>query len=203
LKLLIETLKEVTMNLHGLYGAVPLSHFLLRERVAPGDRVIDATCGNGQDTLLLAELVGIEGKVWAFDIQEEALSATKDRLEAADLAGRVSLVHAGHERMAEFVAEPVKAILFNLGYLPTGEREVKTSAATTVAALEQGKMLLFPAGIILIAVYTGHGGGAEEWAAVTAWAEGLDPHEFNVWLSRQMNRSEKAPFLVLVEKVHS
>jgi len=191
------------MNLQGLYGAVPLSHFFLRERLLPGDRAIDATCGNGQDTLFLAGLVGAEGKVWAFDIQAAALSLSKERLEAAGLLGRVSLVHAGHERMAEFVAEAVKVILFNLGYLPTGGQEIKTSASTTVAALDQGKKLLLPAGMILIAVYTGHGGGEEEWAAVKAWAEGLDPHEFNVWQSRQLNRSKKAPFLVMVEKTPS
>jgi len=187
--------------MQGLYGAVPLSHFFLRERLTPGDRAIDATCGNGQDTLLLAKIVGPEGKVWAFDIQEGALSRTRFGLETAGLANRVSLVHAGHERMAEFVAEPVKAILFNLGYLPTGEREIKTSAASTLAALEQGKKLLLPSGIILVAVYTGHEGGEEEWSAVKGWAEALSPHEYNVWLSRQLNRSEKAPFLVMAEKV--
>jgi len=187
--------------MQGLYGAVPLSHFFLRERLTPGDSAIDATCGNGQDTLLLAELVGPEGKVWAFDIQEGALSRTKAGLEAAGLARRVSLVHAGHERLAEIVAEPVKAILFNLGYLPTGERGIKTAAASTLAALEQGMRLLLPSGIILVAVYTGHDGGAEEWSAVKGWAEALPPHEYNVWLSRQLNRSAKAPFLVVVEKV--
>lgn len=189
------------MSLQGLYGAVPLAHFFLRERVKPGERVIDATCGNGQDTLLLAELVGSAGQVWAFDIQAEALFKTKERLEAAGLAGSVSLVHAGHEKMAELVAEPVKTILFNLGYLPAGVKGVKTLAATTVAALDQGQKLLQPAGMILLAVYTGHEGGGAEWAAVKAWAEGLDPHEFNVWQSRQLNRSERAPFLVIAEKM--
>jgi predicted methyltransferase len=189
------------MNKHGLYGAVPLSHFFLRERLVPGDRAIDATCGNGQDTLLLAKHVGPEGKVWAFDVQEGALFRTRSCLETAGLADRVSLVHAGHERMTEFVAEPVKAILFNLGYLPTGEREIKTSAASTLAALRQGEKLLLPSGIILVAVYTGHDGGEAEWAAVNSWAAALSPQEYNVWLSRQLNRSEKAPFLVMAEKV--
>jgi SAM-dependent methyltransferase len=188
------------MSQHGLYGAVRLSHYFLRERLTAGDRAIDATCGNGQDTLLLAELVGAEGKVWAFDIQAEALSTTKECLVAADLAGRVILVLAGHERMAEFVAEPVKAIIFNLGYLPTGGREIKTSAESTLAALELGKMLLSPSGIILVAVYTGHEGGEAEWSAVKGWAEALPPLEYNVWQSRQLNRSEKAPFLVMAEK---
>lgn len=76
----------------GIRGAVPLCHHFLRERIRPGDRVVDATCGNGQDTLLLAELVGEEGRVWGFDIQEEALARTRERLVAAGLDGRVELV---------------------------------------------------------------------------------------------------------------
>jgi len=189
------------MNLKGFYGAVPMTHFFLQQRLNPGDRAIDATCGNGQDTLLLAQLVGNEGKVWAFDIQSQALEKTKVRLETTNYMSRVSLVHASHARMADFVGEPVKAILFNLGYMPTGELEIKTSAESTLAALQQGEKLLLPEGIILVAVYTGHEGGTEEWAAVKCWAETLSPREFNVWQSKQLNRSERAPFLVLVEKV--
>lgn len=188
------------MNLQGWYGAVPLTRFFLRQRLSPGDRAIDATCGNGQDTLLLAELVGSEGQIWAFDIQAEALEKTRECLEAADCMGRVRLIHASHARMSDFVTEPVQAIVFNLGYLPAGRQEIKTCAETTVAGLEQGRKLLLPAGIILIAVYTGHEGGKEEWSAVKNWAEGLDPREFNVWQSRQLNRSDRAPFLVIVEK---
>ena len=189
------------MTLQGLFGAVPLAHFYLRERISPGDRAIDATCGNGQDTLLLAELVGRNGKVWAFDVQEAAVVKTKERLADAGVEDWVELLHAGHERLKEFVAEAVKAVIFNLGYLPSGDREIRTTAETTVAALEQAGNLLLPSGIILIAVYTGHEGGDEEWLAVKEWAEALSPLEFNVWQSRQLNRSEKAPFLVVVEKM--
>ena len=189
------------MTLQGLFGAVPLAHFFLRERIRPGDRAIDATCGNGQDTLLLAELVGRNGKVWAFDVQEAAVVKTKERLADAGVEDWVELLHAGHERLKEFVAEAVKAVIFNLGYLPSGDREIRTTAETTVAALEQAGNLLLPSGIILIAVYTGHEGGDEEWLAVKEWAEALSPLEFNVWQSRQLNRSEKAPFLVVVEKM--
>lgn len=189
------------MNLQGLFGAVPLTHFFLRQRLSPGDRAIDATCGNGQDTLLLAELVGSGGQVWAFDIQAMALEKTRESLEVADYLSRVSLIHASHARMVDFVTEPVQAIVFNLGYLPTGRQEIKTCAETTVAALEQGQKLLLPSGIILLAVYTGHEGGGAEWSAVKGWAENLLPAEFNVWQSRQLNRSDKAPFLVIVEKM--
>lgn len=189
------------MNLQGLYGAVPLAHFFLRQRLQSGDRAIDATCGNGQDTLLIAGLTGENGRVWAFDIQEDALAKTGERLKAAGLESRVNIVHGGHERMAEFVGEPVKAITFNLGYLPAGGQAIRTRAETTVLALDQAKGLLLPAGLILIAAYTGHDGGEEEWLAVQGWAENLNPREFNVWQARQLNRSGKAPFLVVVEKM--
>jgi len=184
----------------GLRGAVHLCRYFLLERIKPGDRVVDATCGNGQDTLLLAELVGEGGHVQAFDIQEEALQRTKERLVAAGLDGRVDLLHAGHERLSELVEGPLAAAVFNLGYLPAGDRSVTTAAATTITALQQAAGLLATGGLLLIAVYTGHDGG-EEWSAVQGWAAGLHPHEFNVWQARQLNRSEAAPFVVFVEKV--
>lgn len=184
----------------GLSGAVQLSHFFLRERLKPGDRAVDATCGNGYDTLLLAHLVGPEGRVWAFDIQEDALTATEERLAGAGCRERVALVQGGHERLAEVVTEPVRAVVFNLGFLPGAPRETVTTPETTIAALEQAAALLLPGGIITVAVYTGHPGGAEEGGAVEAWAAGLSPGRFNVWRCRQENRSGAAPYLIVVER---
>lgn len=188
------------MKQRGLYGAVPLAHYFLRERLKPGDKVVDATCGNGQDTLLLVGLVGSSGRVWAFDVQAAALVKTGDLLAAAGLEGRVQLVHAGHERLAENVDGPLQAVVFNLGYLPAGDRQIRTATATTLAALQQAAALLLPGGFILIAVYTGHAGGPEEWQGVQQWCAALHPHDYNVWQARQLNRGETAPFLVIIEK---
>ena len=184
-----------------LRGATPLSHLFLRERVRPDDRVVDATCGNGHDTLLLAELVGPHGKVWGFDIQTEALDATAALLETAGCRGQVELVPAGHEQLTEFVSGPLNAIIFNLGYLPSGDKNVVTRPRETLASLAQGAELLAPGGRICIVIYTGHAGGAEEADAVDSWAAGLSPKEYHVWRCRQMNRSAAAPYLILVEKV--
>lgn len=183
-----------------LRGAVPLAHLFLRGRVKAGDRVADATCGNGRDTLLLAQLVGEEGRVWAFDLQPEALVATREFLAAHGVSDRVELVQAGHERLAEVVGGPLAAVVFNLGYLPGGDRRVITRPATTLVALAAALGLLAPGGLLLVVIYTGHGGAREEEEAVTSWAAGLDPRAFNVWGSRQLNRSAAAPYLVLVEK---
>lgn len=183
-----------------LRGAVALSHLLLRERVRAGDRVVDATCGNGNDTLLLAKLVGPTGRVWGFDLQERALDATRKLLEAEGCLAQAELVRAGHERLGEYVTEPLAAVVFNLGYLPGGDKAVVTRPVTTLRALNGALDLLFPGGILLVAIYTGHDGATEEEKAVLVWGSGLDPKAFNVWTSRQLNRPPTAPYLVLVEK---
>lgn len=185
----------------GLDGAVGMSHLLLRCRVRSGDVVVDATCGNGHDTLFLARLVGSGGSVWAFDVQEGALSAAENRLRGEGCLPWVRLVHSGHERIAEYVRDAVRAVIFNLGFLPGRDEGVVTRPETTLAALEQAAQLLLPGGIITIAIYTGHPGGAEEAAGVEKWAAKLPFRTFNVWRNRQLNRSAAAPYLVLVEKL--
>ncbi len=190
------------MGVDGLRGATALAHLFLREVVKPGDSVVDATCGNGHDTLLLADLVGSGGKVWGFDIQKQAISTTAALLESAGCRQQVELIHAGHEELSTFVTGPVvAAVVFNLGYLPGGEKGCVTCPTETVMALCQAMELLIPGGRICIVLYTGHPGGDEEATAVESWAAGLLPKEFHVWCSRQMNRSSVAPYLIMVEKV--
>jgi SAM-dependent methyltransferase len=185
-----------------LRGAVTLSHFYLRQRVRPGDQVLDATCGNGQDTLLLAELAGEGGRVWAFDVQNRAISATRELLEREGRLSCVTLVEAGHERLGEFVPAGLAAAVFNLGYLPGGGADpLVTCPDSTVCALEQAALRLKPGGIIAVSLYTGHPGGPEEALAVENWGAALAPKNFNVWCSRQLNRPAVAPYLILVERI--
>jgi hypothetical protein len=112
-------------------------------------------------------------------------------------------VAAGHERLGEFVAAPVRAVVFNLGYLPGGDKSCVTRPELTLAALRQGVDLLLPGGIMTIAVYTGHPGGAEVGEAVEEWARYISPALFNVWGCRQPNRPSAAPFLMVVEKLEA
>lgn len=184
----------------GLYGAVPMTHFFLTPVVHPGDTVVDATCGNGGDAVFLARLVGDAGHVHAFDVQESALREAERRLRDEDLLDRVTLVHAGHERMSEHLQAGIGAVVFNLGFLPGGGRTIATAGESTVAALETAAGLLRPGGMVAIAVYTGHPGGEAEAAMVRRWGEDLSPSLFNVWQSRQLNRSSVAPYVIVVEK---
>jgi SAM-dependent methyltransferase len=194
-------LEHKTAKKETLRGAVPLSHFFLRQRVCPGDLVLDATCGNGQDTLLLAELAGEGGRVWGFDVQPRAIAATRALLEREGRLSTVELVEAGHQRLSEFVPGGLKAAVFNLGYLPGGESSQVTSPQSTVSALGQAASLLTRGGIVVVSLYTGHDGGPEEALAVESWGASLSPKNFNVWCSRQLNRPAVAPYLVLVERV--
>lgn len=182
-----------------LRGPVPLSHLLLRRFIQPGNRVADATCGNGKDTLLLAHLVGEAGHVWAFDIQQEALDRTAQRLAEQNLQQRVSLLYAGHERMLELVEPPLHGVVFNLGWLPGAPREVATCTATTLTALEAALQLLAPAGLVLITCYPGHAGGDQEAAAVQEWATSLSSRSYFVWRMGQLNVTSDAPFCLLIQ----
>jgi len=185
-----------------LRGPVTLSHLMLETVVKPGDTTIDATCGNGHDTLLLANLTGPTGRVWAFDIQESALAATWNKLQQAGVEECVTLLQTGHETMREHVTVPVSAIVFNLGYLPAGNRAIITQPATTIAALNQAVELLTIGGIISITAYPGHKGGGEECRMVDAWAMSLEAKRFHSWRMGQTNVPAEAPYIILIQKAN-
>lgn len=183
-----------------LRGPVPLSHLVIRSFLREGDPVVDATCGNGHDTLLLAQLVGETGRVWAFDIQEQAINQTTRRLTEAGLAERVVLLHEGHETMVEQVSGELAAVMFNLGYLPGGDQTIITQPETTLAAFGQALQLLRPGGLLAVTIYPGHDGGASERRTVDGWAAGLAPQAFHTWRMGQLNVPSDAPYFVLVQK---
>ena len=182
----------------GLPSAVGWAHLLLADRLHPGARVVDATAGNGHDTLFLARLVGPTGHVLAFDVQAEALAATRARLDSAGIdPACCTLVQTGHETLAEHLPAEwrggVDAVVFNLGYLPGGDKTRITQADTTRVALAAAVENLSPGGLLTIAVYPGHEGGREEQRAVADWAESLPAREFEVQLLRPINRAASPP----------
>jgi 16S rRNA C1402 N4-methylase RsmH len=189
------------MNAHSL---VHQAHTAITEILGDGDIAIDATVGNGHDTLFLAREVGTAGKVYGFDIEEQALDTAYKRLQGEGLEGRVSLYHAGHEAMALALPESVKgkvvAVMFNLGYLPGGDKARTTGIATTLAALEQARELLAPRGAISVLAYTGHPGGREEAEAVKGWANSLAADFYEVSVTVPPSRHNNAPEWVWVRR---
>lgn len=189
-----------TTDIPLLRGPVPLSHLVIRSFLREGDPVVDATCGNGHDTLFLAQLVGETGRVWAFDIQEQAINQTTRRLTEAGLAERVMLLHEGHETMAGQVSSGLAVVMFNLGYLPGGDQAIITQPETTLAGFGQALELLRPGGVLAVTIYPGHDGGASERRTVDGWAAGLAPQAFHTWRMGQLNVPSDAPYFVLVQK---
>jgi len=183
---------------------VQLAQQLVGMHLTDGDTAIDATVGNGHDTLFLAQTVGQNGKVYGFDIQQSALDNCYQRLGQA-LAQRVCLIHAGHETMPvvlpeEVCAGAVKAIMFNLGYLPGGDKSRTTQSTTTLAALNSATQILASNGIITILAYTGHPGGKEESEAVKAWAQMLFNDAFSVSIKTPLDTNKPAPELISIVK---
>ena len=163
--------------------------------------MVDGTVGNGYDTVFLARLVGPEGRVLGFDLQAEAITATRERLEEAELNDRVDLFQECHGDVGERLSDQVEAAIFNLGYLPgSGEKAVITRPETTLAALEAVVERLSLGGVLVVVVYPGHPGGDEEALAVETWASGLPQDPFTAVCYRNLNQVNSPPFLVAVER---
>ena len=172
---------------------------LIRGRVQHHDTVIDATMGNGNDTLFLAQLVKERGKVLAYDIQEQAIAKTRERLEREGVADRVELLLASHEEMAALNVRAA-AIMFNLGYLPGGDKQVTTQPESTIRAIQSGLNLLRPGGIMTIMIYWGHPAGMLEKEAVEAFCQGLDQSRYLALKYQYINQRNQAPYLLAIER---
>lgn len=176
------------------------AHLAVRTAVKPGEEVVDATAGNGHDTVFLAKLVGAGGRVFAFDIQEEALAATRANLDAAGVPSeRVSLIRESHVGLGDHVINPVAAVMFNLGYLPGGDHQICTRCEETVIALESAWAVIRAKGILTVACYRGHPGGQEESSAVLRAAQKLALRGA-VMDTYGLEGPEAGPFLVVLRK---
>ena len=173
-------------------------HRFLEEFISEGDVCIDATAGNGNDTEFLCRKVGEHGKVYAFDIQKEAIASTEKRLEEAGLLQRAELILDSHEKMRAYVKEEVQIIMFNFGYLPGGDHEIATKAASSIRAIEEGLSLLKVNGIMNLCIYSGGDTGYEERDAILSYVKTLDTKKWLVIMSTFYNRKNDPPIPVFI-----
>lgn len=176
---------------------------LVKTAIAPALKnariVVDATAGNGHDTLFLAECTTAEAKIYAFDIQETALNHT--RAITAEYAERINYVLASHDKIAALVSEPIDVAMFNLGYLPGEAHCVTTKAESTKAAVKQVLDKLSCNGVCVIVAYPGHAAGAQEAAMLEEILAGLPKKDYTVGCYRLLNHVQTAPYAYVVEKV--
>ena len=188
-----------------MLSAVDYCHALFRARLEPGDLAVDATAGNGHDTLFLAQLVGPEGMVFAFDVQPVAIAATRGLLQRHHVPdGCYRLICESHSEMAAHLPpgleEGIAAVIFNLGYLPGGDKFRITRTETTLPAVVIALELLRPGGLLLLVLYPGHPGGAEEAQALREFASGLPPRQWQVTEYRTLNAKNAPPSVLAIEK---
>jgi len=181
-----------------LERVLPFVKTLLKSAISPGDRVIDATAGNGYDTLFLSQLVGSTGHVYAFDVQKIAIDATLLRLgESRD---HVTVIHAGHELIAQYVTKEISAAVFNLGYLPGADHTIITQSKTTITAIESCLKLVKVGGLVILVVYHGHAGGDDERDALIDYVQSLPQSFVNVLKYEFINQQNHPPFILAIEK---
>ncbi|MBQ8163856.1 MAG: hypothetical protein IJZ93_05795 [Clostridia bacterium] len=165
-----------------------------------GDTCADFTMGNGHDTSFLSKTVGKNGHVYAFDIQENALINTRARLEKEGCFENYTLILDSHSNLKNHIDEPIKAGMFNLGYLPgNNNKSVTTKRITTLPAVKDAISILAPDGILLVAVYPGHEEGALEGIELEEYFSTLDRHEISVSKFKIIN-SPTSPFFFILEK---
>ncbi|MEK4084916.1 class I SAM-dependent methyltransferase [Psychrobacillus sp. FSL K6-1415] len=180
---------------------LPFAKQLIMSTVEPGDIVVDATAGNGHDTLFLTELVGEHGHVYAFDVQEEAIVATTKRLEEANKLDKATIILDGHENLHFYIQQEVSAAIFNLGYLPGSDHEIITRGDSTQRAIESLLQLLKVGGIIVLVVYHGHLGGKEEKDSILHYVQNLSQSFVHVLSYQFLNQQNDPPFIIAIEKM--
>ena len=178
-----------------------LAHEIIGDALRPGDIAVDATVGNGHDTAFLADCVGPSGRLYGFDSQQQALAATLAKL---DMRTGVALIHASHADMsanipAQFHGK-IRACMFNLGYLPGGDKRLVTHVDSTLAALTCAAGILATGGILTVIAYPGHPGGEQETAQVKHWCGQLDAAQFNVKTVYSDKGNAAAPRLFVICK---
>ena len=161
---------------------------------------VDATCGNGHDALWLAEVCD---RVYAFDIQPEAVKTTAELLGAHNRSGKVELFCKSHADMKSRVPEKAAVIVFNLGYLPGGDKEITTHTESTLCALQAALELLRVDGLLCVTVYWGHPSGREEREAVLRWAKNLDKGIYHCVHTDMLNQPNCPPEILFVTRKKS
>ena len=163
---------------------------------------IDATAGNGHDTLFLAQHIDSTSKILSFDIQETAILQTRQLLQKHDLAPKVTCILDSHANISNYLEqdERVRLAIFNLGYLPGSDKKIITIPSSTLEAIQILLERLEKYGKIIIVSYYGHDGGLEEKDAAEELISALSQKEWSVLKYQFINQINCPPICYVIEK---
>lgn len=182
-----------------MFDILTLQKEFISAHLRPGDTAVDFTAGKGGDSCFLASSVGDSGHVFAFDIQSAAINAAKDRALSAGLSERIDFILDSHSNAGKYVKCPIKAGMFNLGWLPGSDHVITTLRETTMPAVEFAVSALDTDGVLTVAVYPGHPEGAAEGEMLSSYFETLDKKVYSAAVIRIVN-SPSSPFFFVIEK---
>lgn len=174
---------------------INFSHKIIMETVTQNDITLDLTAGRGYDTLFLAK---ISKFVYSFDIQIDAINDTKALTKKFD---NIRLIHDNHEKINDYLQDNIKAAIFNLGYLPRGNKEITTNKESTIKALKIVLKLLLPKGRCVLVIYPGHPNGNEEADAIERFLKTISQKQFEVLKYQFINQINKPPYLIAIERL--
>lgn len=187
-----------------LEQVLPFFRRIIKRTTASGEICVDCTVGNGNDTVFLAELVGATGKVFGFDIQEQAIKNTTMKLAEQNLTSQVELFCTGHENLKKHIPKEfhgkIASAVFNLGYLPGGEKSITTNSKTTIQAVESLLEIMKPEGIIVLVVYHGHPEGKIECDDLLEFSRSIPLEKAHTLEYKFTNHKNAAPFIIAIEK---
>lgn len=169
------------------------AHAILSSLIQKDDVIIDATMGNGHDTLFLSS---IAKEVYAFDIQKQAIEHTEEKVK--DMR-HVHLILDSHENILNYVTS-FQGVIFNLGYLPQGDEKITTMHETTIKTLNLLLPKLSKSGFIQLVVYPGHEEGMIEHLAIQQWLKTLNPHHYQITQSHFYHQEKRPPYMIMIYK---
>ncbi len=176
---------------------------IAKDYIKPGMTVVDATCGNGNDTLFLKSILNDTGKLYALDIQIEAVLRTKKLLNehGYNEDETLSIMNRSHENF-DFIpdGECFDFVVYNLGYLPKGDKTITTQYKTTLMSLNSALSKLNSGGLVVVLCYRGHESGAEEAKYLEDYLSSLEQKAFDVCQLDFINQKNAPPIMWIIEK---
>ena len=175
-----------------------LHKFFIRNHLREGDIAVDFTMGNGHDTEFLSKTVGETGHVYAFDIQRQAVESTAKHLVEAGCPQNYTLICDSHEYVKKYVSTPFRAGMFNLGWLPGGDKSITTMRKSTMPAIRDAIELMDRDAILNVAVYPGHEEGDAEGKMICEYLAGLSRYRVCCTKVKILN-SPTSPYFLVIE----
>ncbi len=193
------------MSINSILRSTEITKILLDRKLNNGSVAVDATMGNGRDTLYLCQRVLPKGKVFAFDIQQKAIVNTRKFLGKNgfhnQIGSQIHCIQDSHENIDQYITEDVDVFMYNLGYLPGSDGSIITNPTSTISSVKLALDMLRVGGVISIIVYYGHLGGEDEKIAIEKFLSHISTKEYKIFQGMMPYNDQCPPIIYIIEKL--